>query len=442
MAVLTTSRTQLPMERAWYARSFGDPTAKLFWHEGVLHMGIVPSNGSTFDEVRRQGLLDRLQTEGYVPECKIADDVDADGFREVFSLGNRGPITYWFEWSSQMLRAAALRLLGLMRELVERGYTLRYPHPWFVIFEGPKPLFMNPGAIAPLSDDLWSTAWEKVRRFFLRPLVLAEAGHGGMARQLLHDIHEGVQFPSEIGIEDWSTIGPNADRRQLSAALRAIEERVESLKLAEPSLRWSRYEADWRYTSTSSWTKKAEVLQAVTKQRHIKTVLDLAGNAGHYPLLAANQGCEVIAADLDEALVTQMWRRAIECNARMSTLVMDFTNPSPGYGVCNNWFPPATQRLRSELVLSFALEHHLVFGRYRLNLEEIARGIRSFSSRYALVEYCPAGKPAAEWRPDAADWYSFEGLTNALSKGFGSVGLLPPTADGRQLILCEVTSNP
>jgi hypothetical protein len=120
-------------------------------------------------------------------------------------------------------------------------------------------------------------------------------------------------------------------------------------------------------------------------------------------------------------------------------LVLDFTNPSPGYGVCNDWFPPATERLRSELVLGFALEHHLVFGRHRLNFPEFARGIASFSSKAALVEFIEptADLRSKEWRPESTDWYCVERFADAFRPHFREVLILPGRPNGRRLVFCD-----
>src|SRR5260370_27983471 len=112
---------------------------------------------------------------------------------------------------------------------------------------------------------------------------------------------------------------------------------------------------------------------------------------------------------------------------------MDFANPPPGYGVCNEWFPSATSRSRSELVLGLAVAHHFVFGRHRLSLDEVARGFASFCDDSLLVEFVPLGADAnanpREWRPDSEGWYNLERFADAFAQELDRVNVLVEDPD-------------
>ena len=167
------------------------------------------------------------------------------------------------------------------------------------------------------------------------------------------------------------------------------------------------------------------------------TVLDLGSNTGHYAQLAAQSGRQVFAADFDPALVDVIFERTQESGISLYPLVLDFTHPTPGRGIAYRWFPPVTERIMSDLVLCFALAHHMVFGKYRLDFDQVACGVRNFSRAWALVEYVERGKiQPTLWRPDADGWYSVEEFARALGRYFRSVQILPPALDGRRLLLC------
>jgi hypothetical protein len=153
--------------------------------------------------------------------------------------------------------------------------------------------------------------------------------------------------------------------------------------------------------------------------------------------VAAKYGVEVIATDFDPALVDAIFEQSRESKVAIYPAVMDFSHPAPGLGVTGTWFPPATERYKSDLVLCFALSHHMVFGKYRLDFEQIARGVRDFSKEWALVEYVERGKiRPAEWRADADSWYSVEEFASVLRRYFPAVQVLPPANDGRRLLVC------
>jgi hypothetical protein len=85
----------------------------------------------------------------------------------------------------------------------------------------------------------------------------------------------------------------------------------------------------------------------------------------------------------------------------------------------------------------------MVFGKYRMDFDQVARGVRSFTRTWALVEYVERGKiRPAEWRPDADRWYSVDSFASILRRYFPSVDILPPAKDGRRLLVCGPERRP
>lgn len=433
MSVMSADVKPLPLlNRHWYGRSFGDPNARMFWSGKNLHVGLLPHYAELFESIPKNLMRD-LTRQGYLPEFEM-DPSKSEDFATVLDLGHAPRITYNFEWSPSMWKAAATHVLQLLLRLAKEGLTLRNPHPWYLVFDGPRPLYLNPGSIVPADTSTFERSWDKIERFFLRPLLLANAGSSHMARRLLHDVHRGVQL-RDIPVGEPPFAWDPTTGESIYRFIGAVASDVERLEPREAAFRWMDYEIDMMFTNTSSWSKKEQLLVDVIDRFKIGNVLDLGANWGYYAKVAAISGCSVIGADSDESLVSRMWNTACRDVLPITPAVLDFTNPSPGYGVTNSWFPPASARLRSELVLCFALVHHLVFGRYRLSFSEVAKGLKSFSSLYALIEFCPAKRPVHEWRPDAAGWYVPENLAECLATEFGDAKLYEPADDGRQLLL-------
>jgi SAM-dependent methyltransferase len=205
--------------------------------------------------------------------------------------------------------------------------------------------------------------------------------------------------------------------------------------------RWIDYFAtDCDFGPGTSWTRKQEALLSLLKDQEIRSVLDLGANTGHYARLAAAHRREVLATDFDPMLVDAIYVQALSKNLPVYPAVLDFTFPTEPGGVEFRWFKPSTERYAADLVLCFALTHHMVFGKYRLDFEQIARGIRSFSRKWALIEYVERGKiQPSTWRPDADCWYSVENFAEVLRRHFHVVDILPPATDGRRLLLCGPT---
>lgn len=422
----------------YYARYFGDPQARLFWREQCLWLGVLSPHAEFFANLLHSHVLDDLFAQrllfGLQPQSS-----PLPGFEVVYQLDSTPRITYWHEWSPKMWRAASLRLIELFVRLAEHGLTLRNPHPWTLLFDGRQFSYANPASIVRLDPQTFARSYEKLASFFIRPLLLVEHGCEHMARMLCEDLREGVSQGDVEHLESaWAEWNNDGIEGNVIPFLEQAAAEIESFALSAPANRWIDYFAtDCDFSVGSSWSRKQETLASLLDRGKIGSVLDLGANTGHYARQAALQGREVIAADFDPALVDVMYANTQESDIPLYPLVLDFTLPTPGRGVDGGWFPPATERLSADLVLCFALAHHMVFGKYRLDFEQIARGVRSFSRGWALVEYVGRERvQPSEWRPDSEAWYSAEHLGRVLRRHFGSVEILAPAKDGRRLLVC------
>jgi hypothetical protein len=119
-------------------------------------------------------------------------------------------------------------------------------------------------------------------------------------------------------------------------------------------------------------------------------------------------------------------------------LIVDVCAPSPRIAASHGRsFPPAVERLQSELVLGLAAVDHLFFER-GLGFDEIVARLAAFAGRWLLVEYAPPGERHVGARyAERVGRYSLEGLVAALRKRFDHVELLGSSAAPQCLLLCE-----
>jgi hypothetical protein len=422
----------------YYARYFGDPQARLFWRGQQLWLGVLSPHSKFFADLLNSRVLDDLFSRRLLLGLQYDPSV-ALGFDSVYRLGSTPRITYWHEWSPKMWRAASLRLIELLVTLAEHGLTLRNPHPWNLLFDGRQFSYANAASIVRLDLETFGRSYEKLASFFIRPLLLVEHGSEHTARRLSEDVRDGVLREDVDHIEcAWVEWDANGHEDTVVPFLEQAAVEIESLTLSSTAARWIDYFAtDCDFRVGTSWSRKQEVLELILQREKIDSVLDLGANSGHYARQASQRGREVIAADFDPALVDVVFTSTQETDLPLYPVVLDFTLPTPGRGVEYRWFPPATERLKADLVLCFALAHHMVFGKYRLDFEQVASGVRSFSREWALVEYVGRERvQPSEWRPDSDSWYSPEELATALGRHFGSVKILAPAKDGRRLLLC------
>jgi SAM-dependent methyltransferase len=343
-----------------------------------------------------------------------------------------------------MWRAAALRLIELLRRLAENRLTLRNPHPWNLLFDGKQFSYANPGSVVPLESAVFGHSYEKVARFFVRPLLLLENGFEHVARRLMADVCEGVRREDIRHLDcSWTDWVGKSGEDSILPFLEQLHAHVESLQCVSTRHRWHDYfTKDCDFSPGTSWFRKQQTLEMLLQDSNIRSVLDLGANTGHYARLAAKARREVIATDFDPVLVDTIFQHTQQSELSLYPAVLDFTHPSPGQGVASCWFPPATERFKSDLVLCFALVHHMVLGKYRLDFEQVAQGVRSFARNRALFEYVGNERLRLHAnRPEAEAWYSLEHMVEALNRHFDLVEVLPPAKDGRQLLICGPRST-
>lgn len=428
-------------ERRYYARSFGNPSAQLYWHaDDALRCGLSAERAAFFRDPAQNSLLTLLVRQGYLAPFDAVSPTHTE-YSLVLRLVKTPRVSYCYEWTTGMWRQACLHLLRLMTILAERHLTLRYPHPWHLLFDGAKPMYINPGSIAPLTEATFRGAFDRLSQFFIRPLLLAASGSVTLARRFLRDSRSGV----DLHVGELQCIH-NRHLAELSALepvefLRSREKEICALRVPEPFSRWTEYQRELPLKPCDAWHRKEFIVHSILRELRPKQVLDLACNLGWYARLAAIEGAEVIATDIDETCANRMYSTIREEHSAVLPLVMDVTDPAPGYGVGNSWFPPATLRLQSDLVMAFAIVHHLVFGSHRLVMSEIVRALAPFARRFLLMEFVPLNSPGCVYcdkhRPDAVAWYNLEHCVGSLTRVFRKVELLPARQRARRLILCE-----
>jgi hypothetical protein len=440
-ALATRKPEKLQTERRFYARSFGNPSAQLYWNEdNTLCCGLRDERAKLLRELRRKGLFDSLVKQGYLAPFEAVSGTEPD-YSLVLRLARTPRISYCHEWSTAMWRDASLHLLNLLMALAGHGLTLRYPHPWHLLFDGPSPVYIHPGSIVPLDPVTFRGAFDRISQFLLRPLTLAATGETALARRFLRDANRGVELcfgrlktAYELHIADLETLAP------VEFLNRRLQE-VQDLIIPEAKSQWSEYQADLPFERCDAWHQKQYGVHGVLQEVRPHLVLDLACNLGWYARLAAIERADVVAVDVDEACVNRMYSTVREEHSGVLPLVLNVTDPSPGCGVANAWFPPATDRLKSDLVLALAIMHHLVFSTHRLVMSEIVAAFASFTRGSLLLEFIPLNSPGCVYsladRPEAQSWYTLENCVGCLRRVFKRVDMLPAAQNARRLLLCE-----
>src|SRR5205085_1033337 len=122
---------------------------------------------------------------------------------------------------------------------------------------------------------------------------------------------------------------------------------------------WADYTRSCTYDTESEQAKKALVKRflEIAQPAH---VLDVGCNTGDYSFPAAETGARVTAVDGDHDAVEILYRRLKQKPARITPMVGQVANPSPGIGYMNTERSPFLERAKSDCVMALALIHHLL----------------------------------------------------------------------------------
>ena len=339
-------------------------------------------------------------------------EVEADGDWVLLRHPRIRVISYPHEWCAEMLHRAALAHCRLLAGVAKQGLTLKDAHPWNILFDDTREVFVDVGSIVPLAtladlDYLKNArgrshpalAGEVFRvmflPYFLLPLAFHQAGLGAIARRMLwrFPLNGAARHPH---LADYVCA---ARPRSWPRALRAMRlakqaasrfhalcagleesgsldqfaaglaDLISDLTPPQSSSAYSSYYAAKGEAHSldrpETWNAKQLGVRAALEQPGIRTVLDIACNTGWYSRLAARLGKQVTALDIDDACISELYRNARTAGERIVPLVADLTRPTPDRqrSVDGELLLIASKRrLRGDMVLALGILHHLVLG--------------------------------------------------------------------------------
>jgi SAM-dependent methyltransferase len=479
---MTASLRVIPtQEQRWLAASFVDPNGRVFEWQGGIYRMLEPAYAKRWQALTEDGVIAKLINDGLLVESELTGLTTESG-NAILKHRRIPVVSYCYEWVPAMLRDAALLTLDLCIRLAEKGLTIQDGHPWNILFDGTKPVYIDASSIVPVRDDILWAPYQQFCNFFLFPLYLFAAGRDHLARWLMRDYTDGVSdddllagtslffqlchprrtlgviLPKVVGKlferlpdhlqERFVAISKSATVGGRQAKLRikffeSLRENIATLKLPNGASPWARYYGtpDKNYFQTElspgDWQQKQQAVGKILADLRPRSVLDVGANTGHYAKLAAHQGARVTACELDIAALTYCFEEAHRENIDVLPLAVnvfsDSSTPGRGGVAC----PPPSERLRSEFVMGLAVIHHVV-AIQRMPIARIAEIFARMSERWLLLEFALPlkAKIGASLVPNVDD-YTADILEYCLEEHFNRVSRLPSYPDERKLFLCE-----
>jgi ribosomal protein L11 methylase PrmA len=447
--------------------SFRDPSGYVYEHSGRIFRTITERAVEDYRYIRDAGVLNDLVNGGFlIPAIEV--DPEEAGLDSSVDAGvvvehPRIPfISYPYEWSFQVLKAAALHHLDLHIELFGRGITLTDATAYNVQFLGAKPIFI----------DLLSTGYRQFCEQFLNPLLLRSytgVAHNAWCRgspegisatelarvlplrrklsprTFIHVVlHGRLQASKASSDKAKSARTKNFSKTAYLGMLHQQRSWIANLQPADDqSTVWQDYADTHNYSPEEHQNKKTFISSFVESVRP-SVLWDFGCNTGDFSEVALKAGAEtVIGFDFDQGALDAAFARAREGRMNFLPLFQDATNPSPDQGWRQAERDGLGERRNADALLGLALIHHLAIGR-NVPLPEIVTWLTGLAP-CGVVEFVPKEDPMIQQmlmlREDIFDDYSYEIFRALLCEHAQIVREQSVSTSGRVLLWYDSSGN-
>lgn len=350
-------------------------------------------------------------------------------------------ISYPHEWCATMLQDAAIFHLTLSEKLLEKGLWLKDAHPWNILFDRGRPIFIDFTSLvteqglfaekylesnsryldASIQKRLVMLVREIFVRmyqpYFLNPLMFYACGERDRVRSRIEDttLNASTTTINLCECLPKRRIGRSAVKKvvrlikikksekksyakldsasNLDGFYSTMRHHVENLPVAVGASAYSSYYSakgeDQGRSYSDSWNAKQKSVYSALNSSDIASVLDVACNTGWFALMAAELNKSVIAFDIDEACIEALYTQVRDARLDVLPLVMDFTHLTQDrYSIYdgNKVLINAVERLQSDSVIALGIIHHLVLG-LGLSFDIVLDSLVALSKKQLVIEF-------------------------------------------------------
>ncbi len=376
--------------------SFRDPDGRVFRIGEKVFRSVTGSAARNFARAEDAGvmrkLVDRGQLVDFTDVTEQASKVGIEQADVLLSHPQIPFISYPYEWSFSLHKAAALAHLDLHLELLSEDFTLVDATAYNMQFDGTRPVHIDHLSIRPYEDG---EIWAAHRQFcmqFLNPLLMwsmldLQPNHwfrGSLEGIAPEDLAKLVPLRKRL---NWtvlthviaqatlqnrsvqSTTGSSRyrearlPRSSFEGMLRGLRGAIAKMEVPSHKTVWGEYANNTSYAAPEAAAKHDLVKEAVAA---IKPGLlyDIGCNTGDYSKSALEAGAgKVIGFDFDHGALEIAFKRAQLEQLDLLPLWLDAANPSPSQGWGEAERMGLSKRAKPDALLALAFIHHIAIGR-------------------------------------------------------------------------------
>ncbi len=179
---------------------------------------------------------------------------------------------------------------------------------------------------------------------------------------------------------------------------------VDSVDVTPPKSGYLSYYDDkgekFDLSDQACWQNKQKAIAKIIDSEKPGTMLDIGANTGWFSILAAWRGIKVISTDVDESSIDTLYTYSKKHQLQILTLLISFNDMTRKiFGIdCGDskysdrnfnatpLYLPATERLKSDMVLCLGLLHHLVLGD-GISISNIFIVLSELTRKTLIIEY-------------------------------------------------------
>lgn len=437
------------------AGSFRDRDGRVYHFQDRVLRGLSDSALQNFRQLQEKSFYIKLVESGKVigtreipaEENPLPDDVQAQwaGFLEHDPVP---VISYPYEWTFSMLKAAASLQLHLVERAVSNGYTLKDATPYNIQFVNRKAVFIDIPSFEPLPQGAPWSGYRQFCEMFLFPLFL-QAYKGCNFQPFMRAAINGVDVQAAsalFGFRDrfrkgvlshvWlqskldrryggssenvrsSLKSAGFNRELILVNVRKLQKLIKKLEWQAVGSEWGDYTEFHNYSDDDHLRKEDFIRNAITMEKP-DTVWDIGCNTGQFSRIAAAECRQVVATDIDHVALERLF---LDKNTpdNILPLLQNVADPSPNWGWRNRERSDLQTRSKPDLVLCLALIHHVVISE-NIPLEEFIDWLAGLTDKL-VIEYVSRKDDKVETllrnKEDKYQDYSRESLEMNLKRHF------------------------
>lgn len=376
--------------------SFRDPDGRVFRIGEKVFRSVTGSAARNFARAEEAGVMRKLVDRGQLVDfTDVTEQASKVGIEQADILLSHPQIpfiSYPYEWSFSLHKAAALAHLDLHLELLSEDFTLVDATAYNMQFDGTRPVHIDHLSIRPYEDG---EIWAAHRQFcmqFLNPLLMwsmldLQPNHwfrGSLEGIAPEDLAKLVPLRKRL---NWtvlthviaqatlqnrsvqSTTGSSRyrearlPRSSFEGMLRGLRGAIAKMEVPSHKTVWGEYANNTSYAAPEAEAKHDLVKEAVAA---IKPGLlyDIGCNTGDYSKSALEAGAgKVIGFDFDHGALEIAFKRAQLEQLDLLPLWLDAANPSPSQGWGEAERMGLSKRAKPDALLALAFIHHIAIGR-------------------------------------------------------------------------------